>query len=300
MVKHIAKVEWLVVRDEIEALLTEANLIKEHQPRYNILLKDDKTFPYICITNEPYPRVEIVRAKNLTKDKNTYFGPYTDARYLRNLLRLLHKIFPLRTCNYFIDDKSIKTKKVSVCLDYHINKCEGPCEGLVSQSYYNKMINQIKLFLKGRNKEIITNLKDKMNLASNELRFEEAVNYRDQLNLPPYTKQQKIVSQDFMDRDVLAIASEESYGVGVLMRIRNGHLIGKEKFELKISEPNKLSIIMSQFLTQYYNVTKDIPKEIVLQTTIDELSQVKSWLSAEKGQKVKILIPERGEKKEIN
>ena len=154
MVKNIADFEWLVVRSEVEALLTEANLIKEHKPRYNVFLKDDKTFPYIRITNEPYPRVEIIRQKNLTKDDHNYFGPYTDAGYLREILRVIHKIFSLRTCTYFIDKNTIEEKKIKICLDYHIKRCEGPCEGLVSQKEYGEMIDQIKRFLKGRNREI--------------------------------------------------------------------------------------------------------------------------------------------------
>ena len=139
MVKNIFDLEWIVVRSEVEALLTEANLIKEHKPRYNVFLKDDKTFPYIRITNEPYPRVEIIRQKNLTKDDHNYFGPYTDTGYLREVLRVLHKVFPLRTCTYFIDNQIIKDKKIKICLDYHINRCDGPCEGLVSKEEYGKV-----------------------------------------------------------------------------------------------------------------------------------------------------------------
>ena len=154
MVKNIYDMEWLVSGSEVEALLTEANLIKEHRPRYNVFLKDDKTFPYIRITTEPYPRVEIIRQKNLTKDDHNYFGPYTDSGRLREILRVIHKIFPLRTCTYFIDDTSIKEGKIIVCLDYHIKRCEGPCEGLVSEREYGDMILQIKRFLKGHNREI--------------------------------------------------------------------------------------------------------------------------------------------------
>ena len=300
MVKHIADIDWLVVRDEVEALLTEANMIKEHRPRYNVLLKDDKTFPYVRITNEPYPRVEIIRAKHLTKDKHTYFGPYTDAGYLRELLRSLHKIFPIRTCNYYIDATSISEKKVSVCLDYHIKRCEGPCEGLVSENHYGEMVHQIKQFLKGRNDSIKQHLKGAMTLASDEMRFEDAGRYRDQYQaVMTFTRRQKLLSQDFMDRDILAISAELSYGVGVLMRIRNGHLIGREKFQLKVADAENRTVIMSQFFTQYYNATADLPKEILLDTPIDDIEQFEKWLSCEKGSKVNILVPERGEKKKL-
>jgi len=300
MVKHIASIDWLVVQDEVEALLTEANMIKEYRPRYNVLLKDDKTFPYVRITNEPYPRVEIIRAKHLTKDKHTYFGPYTDAGYLRDLVRSLHKIFPIRTCSYYIDSKSISEKKVSVCLDYHIKRCEGPCEGLVSESHYGNMINQIIQFLKGRNKNIKRYLKDAMIQASDELRFEDAGRYRDQYQtVVSFTKRQKLLSQDFMDRDILAVSAELSYGVGVLMRIRNGHLIGREKFQLKVADAENQSEIMGQFFTQYYNATADLPKEILLDTPVKDIDEFRLWLSREKGIKVTILVPERGEKKRL-
>ncbi|MBC8311092.1 MAG: excinuclease ABC subunit C [Candidatus Marinimicrobia bacterium] len=300
MVKHIAHIDWLVVRDEVDALLTEANMIKAHRPRYNVLLKDDKTFPYVRITNEPYPRVEIIRAKHLTKDKHIYFGPYTDAGYLRELLRSLHKIFPIRTCNYYIDATSIAEKKVSVCLDYHIKRCEGPCEGLVSERHYGDMIHQIKQFLKGRNDNIKRHLKDSMTQASDELRFEDAGRYRDQYEaVVAFTQRQKLLSQDFMDRDILAISAELSYGVGVLMRIRNGHLIGREKFQLKVADADDRQVIMSQFFIQYYNATADLPKEILLDTSVDDREQFEKWLSGEKGSKVNILVPERGEKKKL-
>jgi len=300
MVKHITQIDWLVVQDEVDALLTEANMIKEHRPRYNVLLKDDKTFPYVRISNEPYPRVEIIRAKHLTKDKHTYFGPYTDAGYLRELLRSLHKIFPIRTCDYYIDARSIAEKKVSVCLDYHIKRCEGPCEGLVSESHYGGMIHQIKQFLKGRNDNIKRHLKDAMIQASDEFRFEDAGRYRDQYQaVMAFTQRQKLLSQDFMDRDILAISAELSYGVGVLMRIRNGHLIGREKFQLKVTDADNHPVIMSQFFTQYYNATADLPKEILLDSQVEDIDGFETWLSGEKGTKVRIIVPERGEKKKL-
>ena len=148
MILKVMYVETIIVNNEVEALIAEANLIKVHKPRYNIFLKDDKTFPYVMITKEPYPRVEIIRKKKLTKDGNIYFGPYTDVNYLRSILKVLHQIFPLRTCSYLINDNVISAKKIKLCLDYHINKCEGPCVGLVSEKKYNKMINQVISFAK--------------------------------------------------------------------------------------------------------------------------------------------------------
>ena len=159
MVSGATSIEYLLVNDEVEAIITEANMIKEYKPKYNISLKDDKTFPYIVITNEPYPKVEIIRKKNLHKDGNIYFGPYTDVNYLREVVKVLHRIFPIRTCSFYIDKDSIRNKKVKVCLDYHIHKCQGPCEGLVNEEEYNFMIKSVIQFLKGKNSEIKNNIK---------------------------------------------------------------------------------------------------------------------------------------------
>ena len=300
MVKNIADFEWLVVRSEVEALLTEANLIKEHKPRYNVFLKDDKTFPYIRITNEPYPRVEIIRQKNLTKDDHNYFGPYTDAGYLREILQVVHKIFPLRTCTYFIDINTIKEKKIKICLDYHIKRCDGPCEGLVSEQDYGDMIFQIKRFLKGRNTEIRDYLAGHMESASKGQNYENAARYRDQLNaVTEFTKKQKKASQDFKDRDVVVVSAENSYGVGLVMRIRNGHIMGREKFNLKVHDPDAGDKTLSQFILQYYSSTIDLPEEVLIEQVFDELTEYENWLKGIRQKRVQILVPERGEKRKL-
>ena len=300
MVKNIADLEWLVVRSEVEALLTEANLIKEHKPRYNVFLKDDKTFPYIRITNEPYPRVEIIRQKNLTKDDHNYFGPYTDAGYLREILRVIHKIFPLRTCTYHIDDHTIQAGKIKICLDYHIKRCDGPCEGLVSEKEYGDMINQIKGFLKGQNGEIKSYLQTQMDSSSKNMKYEEAARYRDQLNaVIQFTRKQKKASQDFKDRDVVAVSAENSYGVGVVMRIRNGHIMGREKFNLKVHDPDSHATNLSQFMLQYYSSTIDVPEEVLVECIFDEITEYEKWLKGIRKKRVQILVPERGEKRKL-
>ncbi len=297
MVKNIADLEWLVMRSEVEALLTEANLIKEHKPRYNVFLKDDKTFPYIRITNEPYPRVEIIRQKNLTKDDHNYFGPYTDAGYLREILRVIHKIFPLRTCTYHIDDHTIQAGKIKICLDYHIKRCDGPCEGLVTEKEYGEMINQIKGFLKGRNGEIKSYLQTQMDSSSKNMKYEEAARYRDQLNaVTQFTRKQKKASQDFKDRDVVAVSAENSYGIGVVMRIRNGHIMGREKFNLKVHDPDSHATNLSQFMLQYYSSTIDVPEEVLVECIFDEIIEYEKWLKGIRKKRVQILVPERGEK----
>jgi len=300
MVNNIADLEWLVMRSEVEALLTEANLIKEHKPRYNVFLKDDKTFPYIRITNEPYPRVEIIRQKNLTKDDHNYFGPYTDAGYLREILRVIHKIFPLRTCTYHIDDHTIQAGKIKICLDYHIKRCDGPCEGLVTEKEYGEMINQIKGFLKGRNGEIKSYLQTQMNSSSKNMKYEEAARYRDQLNaVIQFTRKQKKASQDFKDRDVVAVSAENSYGVGVVMRIRNGHIMGREKFNLKVHDPDSHATNLSQFMLQYYSSTIDVPEEVLVECIFDEIVEYEKWLKGIRKKRVQILVPERGEKRKL-
>ncbi len=300
MVKNIADMEWLVMGSEVEALLTEANLIKEHRPRYNVFLKDDKTFPYIRITNEPYPRVEILRQKNLTRDDHNYFGPYTDAGYLREILRVIHKIFPLRTCTYFIDSNTIKEGKIKICLDYHIKRCNGPCEGLVSEKEYRDMIFQIKRFLKGRNKEIQDFLNQQMESASKGQNYEDAARYRDQLSaVMEFTRKQKKASQDFKDRDVMALSAENSYGVGVVMRIRNGHIMGREKFILKVHDADAVSQNLAQFFLQYYSSTIDLPEEVLLEYAFDEMAEYENWLTGIRKKRVKTLLPERGEKRKL-
>jgi len=299
MVNHISDVDWIIVRDEKEALITEANMIKEHRPKYNVLLKDDKTFPYIKITNEPYPKIEIIRSKNLKDDKNTYLGPFTDVGYLRELFKIIHKTFPLRTCSFFIDSNSIKAKKHSVCLDFHIGRCEGPCEGLVDTKKYNRMIKDIVDFIKGGNNNILNELKEEMLSASKAKNYEKAAGFRDQINaVESFSKRQKKILHDFENQDVLSVDYEKKYGVGVLFRIRNGHLISIEKFNLVLRDDNKNDII-EQFFLQYYSVTYDLPDTILIEKQINRLDEYSKWISDKKGKVVKVEIPIKGEKKKL-
>ena len=299
MVSHARDIEYLVVADEVQAIITEANMIKEYKPRYNIVLKDDKTFPYIIITNEPYPRVEIIRKKNLHRDGNTYFGPYTDVNYLREVVKVLHRIFPIRTCSYSIDSQSIKNKKVSICLDYHIKKCQGPCEGLVSEYEYQSMIESVIQFLKGKNKTIREKIKSMMDRASQDFNYEEAARLRDQLiALDSFYKKQKKIAHDFNNRDIIHVSSKDTYGIGFVMRIRNSLLIGREKFDLKITD-DSFDDLLNAFLIQYYNNTFDIPSEIIVDANIDNKNVFQDWLTSKKGKKVSIIKPIKGNKREM-
>ena len=294
MIKRIADIEWIVVRTEVEALLTEANLIKKHQPHYNINLRDDKSFPYIRITKEPYPRVFITR--EIIRDGSKYFGPYTDVRHLRRSLKAVHRIFPVRSCDYFIDDKSIKDKKVSLCLDYHIKKCDGPCEGMVNEKDYNDMIKQVIEFLQGRTKETELYIKNQMQKASTQMRFEDAGIYRDQLHaIGKFKDQQRKVAADFEDRDVFALAKEEDYGVAVIVRIRNGRITSREKISLRNIDDSD-EVMMETIITRFYLETDFIPKEISLPNDPNNKDQLIIWLKEKRGGAIKLQIPQKGER----
>ncbi len=294
MIKRIANVEWLVVRSEVEALLTEANLIKQHQPHYNVSLKDDKSFPYIRITKEPYPRVFITR--KIVRDGSKYFGPYTDVLHLRRSLKAVHKIFPVRSCDYFIDDASVAAKKVSLCLDYHIKKCQGPCEGMVSEKDYNAMIKQVIQFLQGRTKETEVYIQDQMTKASAEMRFEDAGMYRDQLHaIGRFKDRQRKVTADFEDRDVFALAEEEDYGVAVIVRIRNGRITSREKLSLRNLDQSD-AVMMETIISRFYLESDFIPKDILLPNDPANKNQLVEWLKKKRGGAVHFIVPQRGER----
>jgi len=294
LIKRISNVEWLVVRSEVEALLTEANLIKQHQPHYNVSLKDDKSFPYIRITKEPYPRVFITR--EVVRDGSKYFGPYTDVYHLRRSLKAVHKIFPVRSCDYFINDESIAAEKVSLCLDYHIKKCQGPCEGMVSESDYNEMIKQVIQFLQGRTKETEKYIQNQMEKASSEMRFEDAGMYRDQLHaIGQFKDRQRKVAADFEDRDVFAFAKEEDYAIAVIVRIRNGRITSREKISLrKLDELD--AVTLETIITRFYLESDFIPKEISLPLDPDNQDQLNIWLKEKRNGAVQLSVPQRGEK----
>ena len=300
MISKAVDVETLIVNNEVEALLAEANMIKTHKPRYNVFLKDDKTFPYIIITKEPYPRVEIIRKKNLKKDGNIYFGPYTDVNYLRSIMKVLHQVFPLRTCSYLINKDSIDMEKNKICLDYHINKCDGPCEGLVSEFEYNKMIEQIISFLKGKNKNIKSHLLDVMQQASSKQNYEKAARLRDQIvALENFEKKQSKLTQDFANRDVVNISFNENTAIGMIMRVRNGLLVGRESFDLKMTTNFNIEDDLEKFIVQYYKLTMDIPSEVIIPCNIKNKENIIKWIKQKNKKKISILIPCRGERKSI-
>ena len=294
MIRHISDLEWIVVRSEVEALLTEANLIKQHAPRYNVMMKDDKSFPFIRITNEPYPQVLLTR--KIVKDGSKYFGPFTDVYSLRTTLKALHKVFPVRSCSFFLDEQMIADKKVKLCLDYHIRKCEGPCEGLVSMEHYQEMIDRIDRFMRGKTKETEDYITEQMQNASTSMRYEEAAMYRDQLEaIRSFNERQSKVSTEFEDRDVFALAQEGELGVVVIIRIRNGRIFSREKISLQRLD-DKDSYTMKTVITRFYMDSGLIPREILLQFSPTDEKELLIWLKNRRQGTVKFLYPQRGEK----
>ena len=294
MIKRIANVEWIIVRSNVEALLTEANMIKEVQPKYNVDLKDDKSFPFIRITNEPYPQVLLTR--KIEKDGSKYFGPYTDVKNLRYSLKALHKIFPVRSCSYYMDDQTVVAKKVKLCLDYHIKKCEGPCESIVSRDHYNAMIERVIKFLQGRTKETEDYVRKQMDIAAADLRYEDAAMYRDQYNaIRRFKERQRKVAADFDDRDIFALARKDDIGVMTVLRVRNGRIFGREKISLQNLDEDE-SAVFASVISRFYMDTDFLPKEITVVTLPDGQDDLEEWLTEKKGSKVIIRQPQRGEK----
>lgn len=295
MVPKITDLDWIVLASEVDALIAEQNLVRHHQPHYNIMLKDDKSYPFIQITKEPFPQVLLTR--KVKQDGSHYLGPYTDVKRLRETLQVLHKIFPIRTCTYHIDDQAITDKKYKVCLDYHIKRCLGPCAGFQSMADYREMVDQVVKFLQGRSDEIIAHLNVAMTNAADEMRFEDAARIRDQFQvIRHYARRQTLVANDLEDRDILAVEVASSYGIGVVLRVRKGKLIGKEKFNLVIADPVQVADNFFGFLKQYYSQADFIPPEIIIQQPVGEHAAIDEWLSDRTKHSVHMHFPQRGDK----
>ena len=298
MVKRISDIEWLVTRSESEALLTEAAMIKEHEPRYNILMRDDKSYPYVRITNEPFPQVLLTR--KIVNDGSRYFGPFTEVYNLRETLKVIHKIFPVRSCSYLINDDIIARKKISVCLDYHIRKCLGPCEGLQSQEDYSAMIEEVVRFLHGRTDKIVKQLRNEMVEASKRQDYEEAALCRDRISaVEAFTKRQRKISASFADQDIIAVAVQQKDACAAVIRLRNGRIIGRERMFLSGVHEQNMSEILSGFMKQFYLESDFLPQEILLQEKPEGCDSLAEWLSEKRGKKVTITAPQRGEKAKL-
>ena len=298
LVKKVRDIETIVTDNEVEALILEANLVKEHKPRYNIDLKDDKSFPYIRITNENFPRVFLTR--RLVKDGSRYFGPYTNVKNIRTSLNTLKKIFPLRLCNRVFSEKSIREGKYKPCLNYHIKKCLGPCIGGIDKTEYNEMIKQIILFLNGKTKAVVEILKQKMNELSENLDFEKAAYYRDRIKLiRNFEEKQKVVSTDLLDRDIFAVYKEGDLACGVILKTREGKALNMHHFYLSGVEFSEKSEIMKSLIQQYYLNAETIPDEILLSTHLEEEENFSDWFRTIKGEKVNFHTPKIGEKSKL-
>ncbi|CEJ72293.1 excinuclease ABC subunit C [[Clostridium] sordellii] len=298
MVKNIYKFEYIITDSELEALILECSLIKEYRPKYNVLLRDDKTYPYIKVTvNEDFPRV--LKVRQVIKDKAKYFGPYTNTTAVNDTLEIIRNIYPIRTCNIDIE-RAIKNK-VRPCLNKHIKKCVGPCTGEVSKEEYSKMIEEIILFLSGKEEHLIDLLKEKMNKCAMEFNFEDAAMYRDKIkSLEEMTQKQKIdsITSD-LNQDIIAMARAHDEACVQVFFIRNGKIVGREHYILEGIMDSTRESILSSFVKQFYMAQDYIPKEILIESDIEDSFILEEWLSDKKGQKVFIRVPQKGEKKSL-
>ena len=297
MVRKVHDVEVIVTDTEAEALILENNLIKKLKPRYNVNLRDDKTYPYICIKNERFPR--IFPTRRVQRDGSKYFGPYTDVKNMKVLLQTIRSIFKVRTCSLNLSPKPIEAGKYQVCLEFHINKCAGPCVGLQDEASYNNTIRQIEKLLNGHTRELISLLEDEMKRLSAAMQFEEAATLRDQLwAVKKYSEKQRIISQDFVDRDLFAldINREIDTAVGVLFKVREGKVIGRQHKYLRPVEGVSEPALMQSFLEHYYTEATFFPEEIILSFMPTEPEPLLDLLREKRGKKVPFKVPERGDK----
>ena len=296
MVTHIRRFEYIVTDSELEALVLECNLIKEHHPKYNTMLMDDKTYPFIKVTtNEDFPRV--MMSRKMLKDKARYFGPYTSSQAVRDTIDLIHKLYHLRSCNRSLPRDIGKERP---CLNYHIKQCDAPCQGYISQEKYGKAVSQVIRFLNGSYDSVLNELEEKMDAASEALEFEKAIEYRELINsIKKVSQKQKITDSSGEDRDVLAVASEDEDAVVQVFFIRGGRLIGRDHFYLRISRDESASEILNSFVLQYYAGTPFIPAELMLQEEIEDRRLLEEWLTAKRGQKVMLKVPQKGMKEKL-
>ncbi len=296
MVTHIARFEYIVTDSELEALVLECNLIKEHRPKYNTMLMDDKTYPFIKVTvNEAYPR--IMMARQMKKDKAKYFGPFTSAGAVKDSIELVRKLYKIRDCNRSLPKDIGKERP---CLYYHIKQCDAPCQGYISQEQYRESIDEVIRFLNGSHEKVLKNLEEKMMQASENLEFEKAIEYRELISsVKAISEKQKITNTSEEDRDVIALVKEGEDAIVQVFFIRNGKLIGRDHFYLKVAEGDERKDILSSFIKQFYAGTPYIPAELMIQLEIDEVQVIEEWLSQKRGRRVHVKVPKKGEKEQL-
>ncbi|MGN0372123.1 MAG: excinuclease ABC subunit UvrC [Enterocloster sp.] len=297
MVSHIAWFEYILTDSELEALVLECNLIKEHRPRYNTMLKDDKSYPYIKATvGEDFPR--LLFSRDMKKDgRSRYFGPYTSAGAVKDTLELIHKLYRIRTCSRSLPKDIGKDRP---CLNYHIKQCDAPCQGYISKEEYQKSFAQALDFLGGRYEPLLKSLEEKMLAASERMDFEKAIEYRETLNsVKQVAQKQKITSSSMEDRDIVALARDEKDAVVQVFFIREGKLIGRDHFHVSAAVAEQESEILDSFVKQFYAGTPFIPRELWLQYPLADEEVISQWLTARRGQKVKLVVPKKGEKERL-
>lgn len=296
MVERIARFEYIVTDSELEALVLECNLIKEHRPRYNTMLKDGKTYPYIKATiQEDYPR--LLFSRELKKDKSRYFGPYTNAKAVKESLDLMHKLYRIRTCSRSLPKDIGKGRP---CLNYHIKQCSAPCQGYISKEEYQKNFACALEFLNGNYAPLLKELEEKMLEASESMDFEKAIEYRDALDsVKQVAQKQKITSYGLEDRDIIAMAKDSQDAVVQVFFVREGRLIGRDHFHLSIAAAEDDRQILTSFVTQFYAGTPFIPRELLVQFPLEDEEVISQWLSAKRGQKVRLISPKKGEKERL-
>lgn len=296
MVSRIVRFEYIITDSELEALVLECNLIKEHQPRYNTMLKDDKAYPYIKVTvSEDFPRVMFSRT--MTKDKNKYFGPYTSAGAVKDTIDLIHKLYRIRTCNRNLPKDIGKERP---CLNYHIKQCDAPCQGFVTREQYEESISQALEFLNGRYDGILNMLEQKMADAAERMDFEKAIEYRELLSsVKQVAQKQKITSSNMEDRDIIAMAKDETDAVVQVFFVREGKLIGRDHFHVTVGTAENNQQILTSFVKQFYSGTPFVPRELWVQTELEDTEIISQWLETKRGQKVKIVVPRKGQKERL-
>ena len=296
MVTKIARFEYIVTDSELEALVLENNLIKEHSPRYNTMLKDDKTYPYIKVTTgEGYPRV--LFSRQMKKDKSRYFGPFTSAAAVKDTIELINKLYRLRTCNRVLP-RDIGLDRP--CLNYHIGQCSAPCQGMITKEEYREQVDKALDFLNGNFKPILTDLQQKMEEASENLDFEEAIRYRDLYNsVKQVAQKQKITDSNGEDKDIIALAKDDNDAVVQVFFVRDGRLIGREHFYMTHISDSTSAQILLDFVKQFYAGTPFVPRELMLQEEIEDTEIVEQWLSGRRGSRVHIRVPKKGTKEKL-
>lgn len=296
MVSKIARFEYIITDSELEALVLECNLIKEHRPRYNTMLKDDKGYPYIKVTvSEEFPRIMFARI--MKKDKNKYFGPYTSAGAVKDTIDLIHKLYRIRTCSRSLPKDIGKERP---CLNYHIKQCDAPCQGFISREEYGSQLNQALEFLNGQYGSVLKMLETKMQDASDALDFEKAIEYRELLtSVKKVAQKQKITSSSMEDRDIIAMAKDETDAVVQVFFVREGKLIGREHFHVAIATAEDEKQILTSFVKQFYAGTPFVPRELWIQTELEDSEVISRWLEMKRGQKVKLLTPQKGPKERL-